>query len=76
MLRPEKANAHTRAAVIQSLALQGLLAAIIIIAALFSRDKGIVFWLTLALLAVPLSIGTVYVRALVKMGRDRNRQAR
>lgn len=76
MLRPEKKNAHTRAAVVQSLALQGLLATIIVIAALFSRDKGIVFWLTLALLAVPLSIGTVYVRALLKLDRERDRGAR
>lgn len=66
MLRPEKARGARRAAVVQTLALQGLLALVILIAAFFSRDNGLVFWLTLSLLAFPIGVSLAYVRALLK----------
>ena len=66
MLRPEKAQAGRRAAVVQTLALQGLLAVVILVAAFFSRERPIVFWLTLGLLAFPIGVSVAYVRALMK----------
>lgn len=67
MLRPERANAMRRAQIVQSLALQGVLALVVVVAAVLSRDRPFVFWLTLSLLAVPVSISVVYLRALRKI---------
>lgn len=67
MLRPEKMNGQRKAQLVQSLMLQVVLAVAILIAAFVSRDRPFVFWLTLSLLAIPVSISVVYLRALSKM---------
>lgn len=66
MLRPEQPSSGLSAGVRQSLALQGILAAVILVAALFSRDNPLVFFLTLSLLAIPISITARYLIAARK----------
>ena len=57
-----------RARIVQSLALQGILAVVIVVAAVLSRDNPTTFWLTLSLLAIPLAVGTTYLLALRRAG--------
>lgn len=71
MLRREDPGARRRAGAVQTLALQALLAVVILIAAFFSRDNPTVFWLTIALLGFPVGIGGALVIALVREGRKK-----
>lgn len=64
MLRREKLPAPKRAAVVQTLMLQGILAIVIVVAAFYSLHNPVTFWLTLSLLALPIAITTRYLMAL------------